>query len=118
LISKELSMMDNDRRRTVRRLNDQLRARRASGRVVVTQGVAAKGPEFVAQALQAVAEFDAFDHDNDPHGEHDFGAMIVAGERLFWKIDYYDRSLTSASPDPADSALTVRVLTVMLASEY
>jgi hypothetical protein len=25
--------------------------------------------------------------DNDPHGEHDFGAFDHAGERIFWKIN-------------------------------
>jgi hypothetical protein len=68
--------------------------------------------------LRAVAAFEAFDADNDPHGEHDFGALTVVGERLFFKIDCYDRSLTAGSPDPADAAVTVRVLTVMLAAEY
>jgi hypothetical protein len=37
---------------------------------------------------------------------------------LFFKIDYYDRNLTSASPDPLDPAVTVRVLTVLLPEEY
>jgi hypothetical protein len=27
--------------------------------------------------------------DNDPHGEHDFGAFEHEGQRIFWKIDYY-----------------------------
>jgi hypothetical protein len=37
---------------------------------------------------------------------------------IFFKIDYYDRTLTAHSPDPADPAVTRRVITVMLASEY
>ena len=31
---------------------------------------------------------------------------------------YYDRSRTCHSPDAADAKVTVRVLTVMLSSEY
>lgn len=54
----------------------------------------------------------------DPHSEHDFGAFTLHGERLFFKIDYYDLGLTAHSPDPADPAVTQRVLTIMLASEY
>jgi hypothetical protein len=49
------------------------------------------------------------------YGEHDFGALEIEGERLFFKIDYYDQSLSAHSPDPADETLTKRVLTIMLA---
>ena len=34
---------------------------------------------------------------------------------MFWKVDCYDRALRFASPDPADPAVTARVLTIMLA---
>ncbi|TXM96838.1 DUF3768 domain-containing protein, partial [Methylobacterium sp. WL64] len=68
--------------------------------------------------LDAVAAHDRFDADDDPHGENDFGAVEAAGERVFFKIDYFDRTGRSASPDPADSSVTRRVLTVMLAREY
>jgi hypothetical protein len=85
---------------------------------MVTRGLQARGPDFVAAALAAVAQFERFDRDNDPYGEHDFGALTVQGERLFWKIACYDRTLTAGSPDPADPTVTVRVLTLMLAEEY
>ena len=62
--------------------------------------------------------FDSFTEDNDPHGERDFGAFEHEGQRIFWKIDYYDRALTYGSENPADPQQTVRVLTIMLASEY
>ena len=68
--------------------------------------------------LSAIAAFDAFNPDNDPYGERDFGALTVEGERIFFKIDYLDRGLTGHSPDPADATVTARVLTVMLAEEY
>jgi hypothetical protein len=35
-----------------------------------------------------------------------------------WKIDYFDLKLELGSDDPADPAATVRVLTVLLPSEY
>jgi hypothetical protein len=42
----------------------------------------------------------------------------ISGERVFWKIDYYDKSLEYGSEDPADPEQTMRVMTIMLASEY
>ncbi|MEQ1514918.1 MAG: DUF3768 domain-containing protein [Usitatibacteraceae bacterium] len=55
---------------------------------------------------------------DDAHGERDFGVFEHQGERLFWKIDYYDPSLSFGSEDPTDLAKTHRVLTILLASEY
>jgi hypothetical protein len=62
--------------------------------------------------------FDSFTPDNDPYGEHDFGAFEHEGQRIFWKIDYYAPDMEHGSEDPADPKQTVRVLTIMLASEY
>jgi hypothetical protein len=102
----------------IRELNDAFRTTGVPADWVLTRGVASLGPEFVGQAVRAVRAFDDFTADNDPHGEHDFGAFAVAGESLFWKIDYYDQALESGAEDPADASLTRRVLTVMLAAEY
>jgi hypothetical protein len=55
---------------------------------------------------------------NDPHGEHDFGAIDEDGVRFFWKIDTYDRDMSAHSPDPTDPKVTTRVLTIMPAEEY
>ena len=68
--------------------------------------------------ISAVQTFDAFTVDNDPYGEHDFGSFELSGELIFWKFDYYDISMTGSSPDPADTSVTQRILTIMLASEY
>ncbi|MBB2962536.1 DUF3768 domain-containing protein [Methylobacterium sp. R2-1] len=105
----------------VRDLNDAFRRSFSSGRVVLTAGVVAL-PEATRTSLLAMVRdfdaFDAFDADNDPHREHDFGEVASGEVRAFWKIDAYDRTLTFASPDSTDPAVTVRVLTVMLAEEY
>ena len=104
-------------RATITRLNDCFRRHPGEGSIV-TAGVQAKGPIFVLCATSAVSAFQALTSDNDPHGERDFGAFQLSGERLFWKIDYYDTDLRYGSPDPADPAVTRRVMTIMLASEY
>ena len=62
--------------------------------------------------------FDDFNADNDPHGELDFGSFELEGEKVFWKIDYYDLAGEFGSEDPTDPKKTLRVLTVMLAEEY
>ncbi|MFV1761500.1 DUF3768 domain-containing protein [Phaeobacter sp. A90a-4k] len=92
------------------------------GQIVMTHGVNLL-PFAAKVAITAkVQGFKTFDADNDPHGEHDFGAIDVATdkgtEKIFWKIDLFDRTYRMGSDDPANPALTRRVLTVMLASEY
>lgn len=106
-------------RTRVRELNDRFRTTgQGNGSIMVTQGVEEKGLAFLQQALHAVRSFDAFTNDNDPWGEHDFGAFELAGEKLFWKLDCYDLSFTMGSPNPANEFVTRRILTIMLASEY
>ena len=103
---------------SIRALNDAFRRTFVGGAVVVTGGVAAMPAEQRRSLLAKVRAFEAFGEDNDPHGEHDFGAIDEAGVRYFFKIDYYDRATVFGSPDPADPAVTTRVLTVMRADEY
>ena len=89
------------------------------GERVHTRGIEALGLEAVLHIWSFVRGFDGFNEDNDPYGEHDFGSFIhPVGGKVFWKIDYYDATLTAGSPDPADPAMTARVLTIMLAQEY
>jgi hypothetical protein len=102
----------------IRDLNDWFRRSFLGGKVVITRGVADLAPERIAVLLDRVRHFDAFTPDNDPRGEHDFGAFDESGDRFFWKIDYYDRQMKFGSSDPADPAVTARVLTLMLANEY
>jgi stage V sporulation protein SpoVS len=102
----------------VRALNDKLRVERIGGIAVMTPGVAALGVEAVNLAVQAIAIFDDFCEDNDPHQEHDFGVIDIEGEKIFFKIDYYDKSKNFRSRDPSDPKVTERVMTLMLSSEY
>ena len=95
-------------------LNDRFRGMAID--VVVTPGVI-HGFADVIELLKAVERFDTFTEDNDPHGEHDFGSFELEGDKLFWKIDYYDLAGEFGSEDPTDPKKTLRVLTVMLAEE-
>ncbi len=106
-------------RAEVRRLNDEFRCFGiGNGSVMLTAGIHETGPKFVQEVVASVQAFNTFTRDNDPYDEHDFGAFDIGGERLFFKIDYYDLDLQGHSPDATDPAVTHRVLTIMLASEY
>ena len=102
----------------IRTLNDAFRRTFVGGAVMITAGVEAMPLDQRSSLLQKVRSFEAFSENNDPHGEHDFGAVDEAGGRFFWKIDLYDRSMEFGSPDPTDPAVTTRVLTIMRADEY
>ena len=111
-------------RETIRDLNDRFRAldQTIPGRIMITSGVQHLIAEHngfgLNDVVRAVQAFDKFDKDNDPYGQHYYGAFDFLNRRLFWKIDYYAPNLQHGSEDPADLTKTVRVLTIMLAEEY
>lgn len=112
-----------DQTSKIRDLNDRFRRGdgTVSGTVLCTSGittVADGDPLLMAELLGMVRSFDTFTQDNDPHGEHDFGAFEWRGEKCFWKIDVLDPSLEVAALDATDPLLSHRVLTIMLAHEY
>ena len=119
----------------IARLNDM--ARQAMGiacTVFATVGFRSLPTLDQSRIRELVETYDAFDEDSDPHGERDFGCVYQLadgrwtterprvrddeGERVFWKLDYYDRDLQFGSEDAANPAITRRVLTIMLAAEY
>lgn len=111
----------SNRTAKIRTLNDRFRRSFVGGRVVITSGIQAlmKNDDHRLGVLaDAVGGFHDFSFDNDPHKEHDFGSFIFDEEKVFWKIDYYDKAMEFGSDDPADPEKTTRVLTIMLASEY
>ncbi len=100
-------------------LNDAFRTTFIGGRVLMTEGISSLQEADLGEVLELVRTFTDFTPDNDPYGEHDFGSIDHnAAGRVFWKIDYYDPSMEAGSENPADTSVTVRVLTIMLASEY
>jgi hypothetical protein len=99
----------------IRALNDAFRQTFAGGKVVVSAGVAELADIAVANALLEVARYDRFDEDNDPYGEHDFGAFEFLSRTFFWKIELYeDPDVKDANGEPQ----VTRVLTLMLAHEW
>ena len=119
----------------IARLNDLVRqAMGVACTVVATVGFRSLSDADQSRVRELIETFDAFTEDNDPHGERDFGCIYQLGdgrwtterprvraderERVFWKLDYYDRELQFASKDAANPAVTRRVLTIMLADEY
>ena len=99
-------------------LNDQARTTLTNCKLMVTRGIDLLGNDAVDRILDLVMRFDDFSERNDPFGEHDFGAIEYEGNTVFWKIDYYDLDLMNHSPDPSDTHVTRRVLTIMLGEEY
>jgi hypothetical protein len=93
-------------------LNDQFRE---SGRgIVLTGGV--QSVQDLPGLLQAIKDYDRFDENNDPWREHDMGRLEWHGDKVFWKIDYFNEEL-SEWEDPLLGSCH-RVMTVMLAEEY
>ena len=117
--------MSGENAKRIAELNDQLRTALGlltgvPGMMVMTRGIAALPDLAKIEVLKQVRDFSAFTEDNEPHGEHDFGAFdhTVAG-KVFWKIDYYaDKTCQWGSEAPEDPERSYRVLTIMLASEY
>ena len=110
--------MDPDKRARIRTLNDLLRTTHRGGKIILTSGIVALGHAGMSEVLAEVAKFDTWNVANDPYDEHDFGAVEAAGERLFWKIDYLTPDMAAGAEDPSDPRRCLRVLTLMLASEY
>ena len=102
----------------IRTINDFTRRTFTGCAVMVTPTVQELSDTEKAQLLRSVREFNQFDADNDPHHEHDFGAIDLHGQKWLWKFDYYAPDMRMGSDDPADIAKTHRVLTIMHASEY
>ena len=102
----------------IKTLNDKFRKTLLGGKVMLTRGIYSKGQVCINEILNGVKTFNNFNENNDPYNEHDYGSFLYDGEKIMWKIDYYDRDLRYCSDDPTDITKTIRVMTVMLAEEY
>lgn len=97
-----------------------LQGRPGHHRILSTQGVQALSSPAIQAVLRQALLFpnDSFRESFDPYVDRDFIVVEHLGCRYWAKIDPYDLSMKSISPDPADDAVTVRVLTLMLPQEY
>ncbi|WP_128935503.1 DUF3768 domain-containing protein [Bradyrhizobium zhanjiangense] len=102
----------------IRMLNDELRQHLLGGGAVITTGIAELGAEAVKRLVKTIAAFDDFCQANGSYQEHDYGVFEFEGTQVAFKIDYYDKSLTFHSPNPADPSVTERIITIMRADEY
>jgi len=104
-------------------LNDWARLRFLAGlpqphRLMATQGVQALSEEDQREVIRMVLEFQDFNEDNDPYGDHDLCVINYKGIKYYGKMDHYDLKLEFHSDDSSDDQKTIRVLTVMEVSEY
>jgi hypothetical protein len=109
-------------------LNDELRKKLISGelfkanskdKAFITRGASIfVNDKNKMQFLNNVALYRNFTEDNNPYGERDFGNFMYQKEKIFWKIDYKDNAMMYHSPDASDPSQTIRVLTIMKASEW
>lgn len=117
-ITSEAASVD-ERTLRIRALNDDLRQHFRGGSLLITAGIEALPATDRVDIITAVRKFDAFDEHNDPWGEHDCATLKVGAHQVMFKIDYYDAGWEGrGSSDAADTALTRRVLTILLTSEY
>jgi hypothetical protein len=123
--------MVSEKTKRIAALNDQLRSavedrpeldlfgfyETPYGLVRVTDGVRFHPKR--KEILNAVKNYDFSQAHpgDDPYHERDLVVLQMDG-RLYAKTDYYDSNLVYHSPDPADAAITRRVICVMRAEEY
>jgi len=110
--------MSDSTAQTIAAQNDDFRLHPNKGTLCLTAGIRALGDLCVKEIIGKVRNFNNFNENNDPYGEHDFGAFDYQGKKIFFKIDNYDTDFLFLSPDVTNPRVTNKVLTVMLAEEY
>ena len=114
--------MSNPSQRTqkIAKLNDMFRTAFGAygGRILQTHGINSMSQADQSKIRELVETYTDFNEDSDPYFEHDFGKIVYKGEKIFWKIDYYDTNYEYGSDKPEDATVTRRVMTIMKADEY
>ena len=99
-------------------INDNFRRSFIGGEVLLSAGIAAMSSEDKANIVSLVQNFDNFNENNDPYGEHDFLSFDYKGDKILAKIDYYDLNNKYHSEDPSNPDITNRILTIMKVFEW
>ena len=99
-------------------LNDNFRRSFEGGEVLLSAGIAAMSSKDKANIISMVQNFNDFTEDNNVYGENDFGSFDYKGEKILWKIDYYDLNNQYHSENPANPDITNRILTIMTVFEW
>ena len=81
-------------------------------RFMRTRSVASLPEQKQLDLLSKVVNFNDFNEDNNPHGEHDFFSIVQDGQKYFLKIDYYDKNFKFHEENG------IRVITLMHSSDY
>jgi hypothetical protein len=104
----------------IRALNEAFRRTLNGGQVVFTGDLAGREAKdlILQHRVLGAVRVAPIDPDNDPYGEADFGKVEVDGDEFFWKIEYYDFTMEFGSENPADPAITTRVLTIFYSHDY
>lgn len=110
--------MTTDKAKQIAKLNDKFRQTGGGGKLVITIGIQQFDAFELFQLFEEVKEFSGFTEDNDPHGEHDFGSLTFAGNKIFWKIDTFADARMEYGAEDGTDPKAVRLMTIMLASEY
>ena len=114
--SKIISQQNDEFRKNFGSPNSE--NQKIKGKYLVTKGISELPlPEQFAITIK-VREFNNFNENNDPYGEHDYGKFQHNSNDIMWKIDCYDENYAYGSEEPSNPSKTRRVLTAMLAHEY
>lgn len=112
-----------DRTETIARLNDRARlGLDRTARIVVTRNCLAtlgplEGPLTVLNQARLMAAMRLCQFSADSP-ERDLGIFAIDGHTIWVKVDYFDTALEFGSEDPADAAVTRRVVTILLPADW
>ena len=90
----------------------------APGCAFLTPAIAALGWEKVERIFQTVVAFDDFCNCTGLVEPPDIGWFPVDGKEIYFKIDLYNKSFTSYSPDPNDPEKTERVISILTLDDW